>query len=205
LPTKTDPKKLQELQSAKKVLKDVITALFELEASSYILDSVATELFSDYEHNKQKDALSTSISAQASLYGKSAGKVLRIAGILHVLDIVLENKHSSQYISVDTLKNAIRIVDYLDGWTLTCHATVAGLTTQSLDQFERRVHLIALRSKMSMGWTDVRNQMSSKEKIGKTVVDAEAAMQKFVALGLGEVEKGPNGGLRYRALKSLPS
>jgi len=30
-------------------------------------------------------------------------------------------------------------------------------------------------------------------------------MRTLVALGLGEVSKGPNGGLYYKALKPLPS
>jgi hypothetical protein len=47
--------------------------------------------------------------------------------------------------------------------------------------------------------------MSSTEKQGKDVKDAEEAMGKLVALGLGQVNRGPNGGLHYKALKPLPS
>jgi hypothetical protein len=54
-----------------------------------------------------------------------------------------------------------------------------------------------------MSWTEIRNKMSSDEKSGKSAEDAEAAMCKLVALGLGEVSKGPNGGLRYKALKPI--
>jgi hypothetical protein len=56
-----------------------------------------------------------------------------------------------------------------------------------------------------MSWTDIRYQMSSAEKQGKDAKDAKGAMNKLVALGLGEITRGPHGGLHYKALKSIPA
>ena len=54
-----------------------------------------------------------------------------------------------------------------------------------------------------MSWTEIRNKMSSDERKGKDVKDAEEAMKKLVALGLGEITRGQNGGLHYQALKPI--
>jgi hypothetical protein len=205
LPTKEDPAKLKAFQNAQKHLRDVVSAVFDLPAIEYKLDAEAMELFAEYELKKQEDALSTTISAQAALYGKSAGKVLRFAGILHILEFTVNQLQPSELISREILQKAIHLVDRLDHWTLACHAKLAGMTTGSLSYFERRLHSIALKSKSPMSWTDIRNKMSSDERKGKDVKDAEEAMKKLVALGLGEITRGPNGGLVYKALKPIPA
>ena len=149
------------------------------------------------------DALLTKISAQAALYGKSAGKVLRFAGILHILEFTVNERPASDWITREILQKAIELVDRLDRWTLRCHAKLAGVTPASLSSFERRLHNNALKSKSPMSWTEIRTKMSSAEKQAKGVKDAEEAMKKLVALGLGEITRGPNGGLHYKALKPI--
>jgi hypothetical protein len=205
LPTKPDQQKLDALNTAQKFLRDITSAVYELPAAQYKLDAGAMELFSEYEFKKQNDAQSTRISAQSALHGKSAGKVLRYAGILHIVEIVVNKLPSIELIAGSTLLKAIDIVDRQDRSTLACHAKLAGVTTEGLTTFQRRLHNIALKSKSPMSWSDIRQKMSSTEKQGKGLKEAEEAMSKLVALGLGEVTKGPNGGLYYKALKPLPA
>ena len=131
--------------------------------------------------------------------------MLRYAGVLHITEIAANKSFAQPLISVSTLRKAIELVDRQDRWTLGYHAKLAGVTTEGLTPFERRVHNIALKSQSSMSWSDIREKMSSAEKRGKDVKDAEEAMGKLVALGLGQVRRGPNGGLHYQALKPLPS
>ena len=69
-------------------------------------------MFADYELKKQEDALSTKISAQAALYGKSAGKVLRFAGILHILEFTVNHLRPSEWISPEILQKAIELVEW---------------------------------------------------------------------------------------------
>lgn len=204
LPTKIDAEKLKAFKDAQQYLKDIISKVYALCAVNYKLDAEATELFSEYELTKQEDTLSPRISAQAALYGKSAGKVLRFAGLLHILEIVVNHLVGVNLIPASTLRKSIDLVDRLDAWTLACHAKLAGVKTDFLTPFQRRLHTIAFKSKSQMPWTEIRSKMSSTEKQGKDVKDAEEAMGSLVTLGLGEVAKGPNGGLYYKALKALP-
>ena len=205
LPIESSPEQLMELAAAKKYLKDFISRIYELPAIEYKLDEEAMELFSEYEHKKQKDALATKVSAQAAMYGKSAGKVLRHAGLLHIIDFVGNDAMPEHSIPMSRLQDAIQLIDDQDSWTLDCHAKIAGTSNTSFSQFERRVQEIALKESVAVGWSTIRNKMSSKEKLNKTIADAEKATNKFVALGIGKVTNGPNGGLMYRALKPLPN
>ena len=204
LPTKVDPAQIQKLQAAKKNLCDVFNSLYALGMATYELGESATELFAEYEFQKQHDARTARLSAQASVYGKSAGKVLRLSGILHILSNFADRSQLMKPIGVEHLQIAIRLVDYLDAWALACHASVLGTPTAQVSAFTKRIHEIALKTKKQMSWTDIRNLMSSTERGGKKKQDAEASMRELVALGVGEIVAGPRGGLCYRALKPLP-
>jgi len=182
---------------------DINSKIFDLKPFTYELCDDAMKLFSEYELGKQKDVHSATISAQSAIHGKSAGKVLRFAGLFHILETIHANPNTHLPISISNLRKAIRFVDGLDRWTLACHARLAGVTLGSLSSFARRLHSIAIKSKSPMSWTDIRKQMSSVEKQGKNVKTAENAMKKLVALGLGEITRGPNGGLHYKALKPI--
>ena len=205
LPIESSPEQLMELTAAKKYLKDFISRIYELPAIKYKLDEEAMELFSEYEYKKQKDALTTKVSAQAAMYGKSAGKVLRYAGLLHILDYVGNDVRAEHSIPMSRLQDAIQLIDDQDSWTLDCHAKIAGFSNTSFSPFERRMHELALKEKVAVSWTTIRDAMSSKEKHNKTINDAEKAANKFEAHSLGEVSKGPNGGLLYKALKPIPN
>jgi len=204
LPIESSPEQLMKLAAAKKYLKDFISKIYELPAIEYKLDKGAMELFSEYEYKKQKNAHATNVSAQAAMYGKSAGKVLRYAGLLHIIDCVGNDAILEHSIPTSKLQNAIQLIDDQDSWTLDCHAKIADISNRSFSPFERRFQNIALEHKGQISWTTIRNKMSSEEKQNKTRVDGEKAANKFVALGLGERSNGPNGGLMYKALKPLP-
>lgn len=203
LPTDGDPEKLRAFKEGQQCLRDVISGVYELAVSNYKLDSEAMKLFSNYEHKKQQDAMATTISSQASLYGKSAGKVLRFAGLLHIVERVVMKLPGHAAITAATLMKAIELVDRQDRWTLGCHAKLVGVTRAKLTPFQRRLHTIALKSKAPTPWSSIRQQMSSKEKDGMNAGQAEKEMQVLVNLGLGEISKGPNGGICYKAIKPL--
>lgn len=203
LPTEFNEQEQKELNESKQMLVNLMTTIYNREVTVYDLDREAVEVFSEYELKKQEDAILTKVTAQGSLYGKSAGKVLRIAGILHILwDYASDFKLGSK-ISATTLRNAINIIEYLDNWMLACHAKSAGIKSKSYSDFTRRIHEIALKSTGFVSWTNIREQMSSHEKKNKTKDDAEESMRQLVGMQVGEISTGTSGGLRYKALKPL--
>ena len=89
-------------------------------ARTYFLDAGSVELFSSYEFEKQKDAQSATLPAHASLHGKSAGKVLRYAGLLHLLWSYKDNCEVPQHIPLWILQKSIRLCDYSTKILWTC-------------------------------------------------------------------------------------
>lgn len=204
LPINIAPEMQSGIDCASKLLKDIFSNVYELGANIYKLDAESLELFVEYEHGRQVAALQAKVSAQASLYGKSAGKLLRFAGILHILWRYEAGGRVATFISSETLHRAMRLVDYTDNGMLALHSRISGKACQKLDKFTRRIHEICLKSHSRLSWTEIRNQMSSEEKQGKTKDQAEESMRQLVSLHVGEISIGPKGGLCYKALKPLP-
>jgi hypothetical protein len=204
LPTNISPEMQAEIDCASKLLKDIFSSVYELAANIYKLDAESLGLFVEYEYDRQVAALQAKVSAQASLYGKSAGKLLRFAGILHILWCYQGEGKVATLISSETLHKAMRLVDYTDNGMLALHSKISGKACQKLDKFTRRIHEFCLKSHSRLSWTEIRNQMSSEEKQGKTKPQAEESMRQLVSLHVGEISIGPKGGLCYKALKPLP-
>lgn len=204
LPTNISPEMQQKIDYASKLLKDIFSSVYDLGANIYKLDAEPLELFVEYEHDRQVAALQATVAAQASLYGKSAGKLLRFAGILHILWCYQGEGKITTLISSETLHKAMRLVDYTDNGMLALHSKISGKACQKLGKFTRRIHEICLKSHSRLSWTEIRNQMSSEEKQGKTKDQAEESMRQLVNLHVGEISIGPKGGLCYKALKQLP-
>ena len=204
LPTNISPEMQAKIDSASKLLKNIFSSVYELGANTYELDTESLEHFVEYEHDRQVAALQAKVSAQASLYGKSAGKLLRFAGILHILWCYQEEGKVTTLIGSETLHKAMRLVDYTDNGMLALHSKISGKACQKLGKFTRRIHEICLKSHSRLSWTEIRNQMSSEEKQGKTKDQAEESMRQLVSLHVGEISIGPKGGLCYKALKPLP-
>ena len=206
LPTVLDPDLINAREAAALKLQAVASWLYQLSARTYFLDTESVELFSRYEFQKQADAQASTLSAHASLFGKSAGKVLRYAGLLHLLWSYDKQPEPSEQVPARILKTAIRLCDFLDANTLELHAKVASTTLRSVgfSAFTRRIHQIAFKSKLPVSWTEIRKQMSSAERKDKTVDDARESMKQLEAAGLGKIVEGDRGGLSYQALKPLP-
>ena len=205
LPTVISPEGVAAVNAAMQSLEVYARRIYTMPAQRYLLDSDAIELFSSYEHDKQVRAQRARLDAQGALYGKSAGKVLRVAVLLHLLDQAALCERGLEEVSVALLQRAIELVDYLDDWALGFHEqAVAGDDDGGISSLMRRIHTLARKAKGAVSWTQLRQQMNSREKKGISAALAEAAMRALAELGVGEVSDGPRGGLLYRATADLP-
>lgn len=199
LPMATSPAEVAAVEAAVQTLADACRAVYQLAPQTYRLAPAAAQRFASYELNRQRAALATTIGAQSALYGKSAGKVLRIAGLLHLLQIAAGEISSREPIAADTIDRAAALVDHLDAWALSLHAEVAA---GGIGQLMRKIHRTAEAAGGPIRWKEVQNALNKTER--KDQAAAAEAMRALAAAGYGEVEQGPQGGLRYRATSPLP-
>ena len=204
LPTAISQEGVAAVNAAMQSLEVYARRIYTLPAKQYQLDAEAIEAFSAYEHDKQVQAQQARLDAQGALYGKSAGKVLRVALLLHLLQLVVTRQEESLEVPATTLKLAIDLVDQLDAWALGFHEQAAAdADAGGVSSLMRRIHTLARKAKGAVSWAQLRQQMNSREKKGISAALAEQAMQALAELGVGEVMQGPRGGLLYRATEEL--
>jgi hypothetical protein len=205
LPTAVSAEGVAAVNRANEDLQVYARRIYTMPAQRYQLDLEAIEAFSAYEHDKQIQAQQARLDAQGALYGKSAGKVLRVALLLHLLQLAVLNEPGEGEVPVATLQRAIELVDAMDDWALGFHEqAAAGEEEGGVSSLMRRIHTLARKAKGAVSWTQLRQQMSGREKKGTNAALADQAMQALAELGVGEVCEGPRGGLLYRATADLP-
>jgi hypothetical protein len=201
LPMSTSAAEAEEVEAAAQTLANTCSTVYRLQPQTYRLAPAAAERFAHYELNRQQAALRATIGAQSALYGKSAGKVLRVAGVLHLLRIATGEASSGALIEQATIEQAAALVDLLDAWALGLHAEVAA---GGAGQLMRTVHRVAEAVAGPIRWKELSVKLSAK---GRKETDAAAfaeAARALAAAGYGEVETGKRGAISYRATCALP-
>lgn len=184
--------------AATQTLADTARKLYALPSADYTLSPEAFARFSQYEARCQGDALRAVIPAQSALYGKAAGKVLRVAGLLHILGKV--TGEAEDEIGADTIDRAATLVDHLNGWALSFHADVANGGTSDL---MRKVHGIALEADGPIQWRNIYDRLSKHQRKEIDAAAVAAAMYALADLGMGKVELTSRSTPVYQALTPL--
>jgi hypothetical protein len=201
LPLSSTDEEKGAVVAAAKTLADTCRAVYRLPPKTYKLASQAAQRFQHFEHCRQLASQKTTIGAQGALYGKSAGKVLRLAGVLHLLEIATQQSTSSARICVGTMDRAIALVDHLDAWALSLHAEVAA---GGVGQLMRTVHRAAEAAAEPIRWRELARRLSTKQRDQIDAAGFAQAARALAVAGYGDVEEGKRGAISYRATRALP-
>ncbi len=197
----TTPEEEAQAKTAAESLADACQTIYRMPRKTYRLSADAAARFATYELSRQHAALATNIGAQSALYGKSAGKVLRVAGVLHLVQIAAGEANSQDQIQADAVDRAAALVDHLDAWALSLHAEVAA---GGVCDLMRNVHRRSEQLRQEVGWKEVRQGLSKKQREQTNPTAVAAAMRALASQGYGEMSEGQRGAVRYRATGELP-
>lgn len=201
LPIESTPAEELEAEAAADALANICSRIYRMPRRTIALSRAARAAFANYEANRQREALRATISAVSALYGKSAGKVLRIAGIVHLLAIACSEAADDAPIEAEAINRAAALVDHLDGWALSFHSEAAAGGVGGL---MRAVHRTAEAVGGPVKWKAVKDRLSTAQR---RTADAAACRDAMLALqrhGYGLVDKNERGILAYSASKPLP-
>ena len=185
-------------------LKQLSTDLFKQSPRVFELDGDGIDMLLQYDHLCQRQRDEASINAVKALKNKSPGKALRIAGLLHVLRCHELGKFTID-VPCDRLGEAIALVDALDAWAASFHATAAlsaanAHAVANREHLLQRIHDIATKAKGTVPWTAIRRNLKSTEKKGITAAMAKVMLQTLHDRACGQLSTGKRGGLSYRVL-----
>ena len=201
LPVAIDPEEQEAIDLAGQYLQKVADSIHRAPPVHLQLGPDALELFAQYEHRQARAAAAATIPAQGAVLGKSAGKVLRVAGLLHRLDGIA-NGTTGTTVGADPLLRAIDLVEHLNGWVLGLHADLtAGCEPTGL---MRKIHDTATALKEPLQWRKFRDRLTAGQKKTWDKPGFIAAARALEGLEVGRVEPGPNGTDAYVATEALP-
>ena len=183
----------------KRILSDLYSGIANMDAASYELTQEARVRFLDYEFSKQKEAISATLSSHSSLHGKSAAKVLRVAGVLHLIQCSFDGVQDLA-VGLDTINSAIRLVTHYDSYMLAMHS-------QKQNEGEgilRIVHNLSRRKKEAVSCRDVQLVLTAsiRKQINRDQITR--AMHHLAAEGWGSLSFSPRGAASYLAELDLP-
>ena len=203
---RSQPEEVAEVEAAALALQAFARAAYCLPSVAYRLDAEAEERFVEFEYQRQVAGQAAQLGAQEAIYGKSAGKVLRVAGAMHIAAIVTgQLSRGTVEIPASTLERAIMLVDCLDTWALSLHAQVAAASdSPGAGSVMRIVHRASEAAGGPVGWAEIQRRISPKHRASIDGAVVSAAMEALAEGGWGQVVKGARGGLRYQAIKQLP-
>jgi len=203
LPTDDSEEEARITQQAEDHLAQVIRNIYRLPRQTLVLDPDARELFVGYEARCQRDAQRAPLNAMRAAWSKAPGKVLRVAGLLHLLHMVSRDGELSELVAAAMVDRASCLIDHLTSWALGIHEAAAGGGEAS--DLMAQVHRIAQGAGQAIAWRDVAQRLSVRQRSEIDSAAAHAAVAALARLGVGEVGEGKRpGSWSYRATADLP-
>ncbi len=212
-PVPTNPVKLavaisaeerKAFAAAKEKLSSLASDIRFSSGFQFELDDEAIRFFADYEFEKQKEAkaIASKRASHAAIKNKTAGKVGRIAGLLHHLNVITKRADVEDSVGIDVFEKAIRLVEFSDAFAMQFQ-TDSGRTENQ--KWMKRLHTLACKSKSkTMTWTELRDKLSSQEKTTLTPEMRKEAFAQLEEANFGKLKTGPQGGLIYQAIADWP-
>ena len=203
LPADESEEDANAMEAAGELLAHTIGAVYRLPRLTLELTDDARAEFMGYELRCQSDAQRSELETQGAAWSKAPGKVLRVAGVLHLLHRVSPDGRHSERVEIETVRAAQNIVDSLTQWALSLHEAAEGPEASDL---MRLVHRTARSAGAAIGWRDISRRLSVKARKSCDAAAALAAVDALVAIGVGTRGKGLRGGSwTYTATGDLPS
>ena len=203
-----DDERIREKQRADEDLKNLVEDLWCAPARKYVLNVDARRKLMEYQYFTETQRQESKQPAVKALKNKSAGKALRIAGLLQALQSAADKSHNT-IVTAETFDKASALVETLDQWTLAFYAsaviTDGPLSSENEKQrLLRRIHNVARKHKGYVSWTTIRRALRPDDRKGINATMAQELLQELADAEIGKVGKGKRGGITYRALENYP-
>jgi len=166
LPLEVSQEREQATATAVEYLQTVAKTVYCLSPVEYRLEASALAHFVTFEYQQQQQNIAADLDTVRALYGKAAGKVLRVAGLLHILHLACDiNMTDPQTIRLDTLRKAILLVDTLNQWAINFHTDAAAEAVGGIDNLMARVHNASANAgKKWISWRDFSRKLSRTQR-----------------------------------------
>lgn len=177
LPEVDDPVEVREFEDAQKFLTEISWKMFRMPSRELEFTPQARAQFVKYESREARLGVHQD-NAIGALHNKSGGKVVRLAGIFHCLELAAGSDRDPYKVPASDLDRACNLVDYMNDWMISLVETGeqdeeggAGIIDKVLD--------IAKKRGRSVGTQEV---VRSWPKKTRHLVNKQVILDAFEAL-----------------------
>jgi len=195
---KLNEQEKQASREARKYLKEFLLKIKRLHGFTYYLDNESEDRFIEYHFEHQVKANQVEINSKishAAVFGKSAAKVGRLTGLIHIVRTVDDPK---EFVQEDTLDQAIKIVDFSDKYTIEFEKRN---NASSEDKLMKRLIQITSKTRGHMAYRDISAGLTPKERGKWDKEMIEKTLQKLAHMGYGDIKGGSKGAIYFKKLK----
>lgn len=201
-PRNLDPseEELEEREMADDFIKGLAEYLYSLSPKVYPLTRDGLKIFDQFDIKRAEETELATLPSHAALLGKSSAKVLRIAGLLHLIHSFQELKADPDpKIDPQRVLDAIQLVEYFDAWAMSFHTLAASPRAAEADALLRSLHRNALKSSGPTSWSELRRQLAPTKRKGLNAKQGRDLLLQLEELGLGSISDGKAGAVRFQA------
>lgn len=189
------PEAIAQFQEAMATLRRYAGAIYRQPPREYLMDPRARELFvAWFRRHQQRALLPGTPSTIGAMLNKAAAHALRVMGNLHLCRIAAEEIDPAAAIPVETVNNAMAIVDQLMAETQAFHEGGG----DGLTELARRIHALSFNDQVAIDRAVVRGRSGNDIRAACTAKAFTAAIETLQQLGYGEIS-----GRCYQATREM--
>jgi hypothetical protein len=146
------------------------------------------------------------IPAHSNIYGKRAGYILRLAGVMHILKIACNEIPEGSPIPLDTLLIARDVIHHVQEYSLTAQTQAAQHSAGVVPDMMRRLHKYGLSKGTPISAGMFRNTLTPSQRKENSLQVINTYVEKLVELGYAvyQGDGSANGGRRFTPVGLLP-
>jgi Protein of unknown function (DUF3987)/CHC2 zinc finger len=169
-------------------LSPMLTSLYQnldsIETNYFELDKAAHELFTSFYDSCSERKFAHPKQGMRAMLGKAPEKVGKIATILHCISAAHQGNEVSQYISVDSVRGAIKFVQYTIDQALSMNMEVSEVESNLAPNLAKILHL-ANRKGGNISARDISINFDSKYR--PTPQQIREWLEELASMKYGEV------------------
>ena len=197
---------MEQTHEMDSTLNDITLRVCGLKPMAYHLTPEARAAHKAMRREGFQAATDAFMPSHSAIYGKRAGYILRLAGIIHILKVACKEVSEDSRIPLDTLLIARDVIHHLQEYSLTAQAQAAQHSAGAVPDMMRRLHAYGLNKPTGVSAGMFRNSLTPKQRKENSLQAISSYVEKLVDLGYAAYhgDGSPNGGRRFTSVGVLP-
>lgn len=193
---------VEQFHICERKIQEVALEVYNMQPFQYVLEPAAMKRLALYQYQAKLAADSSDLDEQSSVYGKRAGYILRIAGLMHILGIACGDIEPRSMISDGLVEKAYYVIEHLQAYALNAHRKIHLNVDAAGRDMTSKIQKVCFTEPMSAA--QFRKNHLNKRYHKEYPTDSIAVfMQKLVDAKYGEWVDGPRRSQLYKSIRPI--